>query len=146
MGNRKNLPQHGILKPSPQFAMLKDFTEKNLRRRNTNGDYLKVYSDAIGVQMNDRNGNIYRIDIQNQSMNLAETREFGLKMLNMMGKDSAKFNNWCEVAGTRLTNQKNFTSAFAPFPNSQMLYGFEVLHAYQDEKPWYVLVVVTDPN
>jgi len=33
MGNGKNLPQHGILKTNPQLAMLKDFTEKNLRRR-----------------------------------------------------------------------------------------------------------------
>ena len=32
MGNGKNLPQHGNLKPSPQHTMLKDFTEKNLRR------------------------------------------------------------------------------------------------------------------
>jgi hypothetical protein len=32
MGNGKNLPQHGNLKTIPQFAMLKDFTEKNLRR------------------------------------------------------------------------------------------------------------------
>ena len=32
MGNGKNLPQHGILKTNPQLAMLKDFTEKNLRR------------------------------------------------------------------------------------------------------------------
>ena len=34
MGNGKNLPQHGNLKPSPQHTMLKDFTEKNLRRHN----------------------------------------------------------------------------------------------------------------
>jgi hypothetical protein len=33
MGNWKNLPQHGKPKPSPQFKMLKHFTEKNLRRR-----------------------------------------------------------------------------------------------------------------
>jgi hypothetical protein len=32
MGNRKNLPQHGQPKPSPQFKMLKHFTEKKLRR------------------------------------------------------------------------------------------------------------------
>jgi hypothetical protein len=31
MGNRKNLPQHGKSNPSPQFKMLKHFTEKNLR-------------------------------------------------------------------------------------------------------------------
>jgi hypothetical protein len=33
MGNRKNLPQHGKSNPSPQFKMLKHFTEKNLRGR-----------------------------------------------------------------------------------------------------------------
>ena len=33
MGNGKNLPQHGILKTNPQLAMLKDFTERNLRRQ-----------------------------------------------------------------------------------------------------------------
>jgi hypothetical protein len=32
MGNWKNLPQHGKSKPSPQFKMLKHFTEKTLRR------------------------------------------------------------------------------------------------------------------
>jgi hypothetical protein len=48
MGNGKNLPQHGNLKPSPQHTMLKDFTEKNLRRhrkglaRITNRDMNKV--------------------------------------------------------------------------------------------------------
>jgi hypothetical protein len=34
MGNRKNLPQHGKSNPSPQFKMLKHFTEKNLRGPN----------------------------------------------------------------------------------------------------------------
>jgi hypothetical protein len=41
MGNWKNLPQHGKPKPSPQFKMLKHFTEKNLRRRRFHSAPLK---------------------------------------------------------------------------------------------------------
>jgi hypothetical protein len=41
MGNGKNLPQHGNLKPSPQHTMLKDFTEKNLRRRRSTDQILR---------------------------------------------------------------------------------------------------------
>jgi hypothetical protein len=42
MGNGENLPQHGILKPTPHFAMLKDFTEKNLRRTENKGGNINI--------------------------------------------------------------------------------------------------------
>ena len=44
MGNGTNLPQHGNPKTRPRFAMLKDFTENNLRRQKNPGLYDANYA------------------------------------------------------------------------------------------------------
>jgi hypothetical protein len=59
MGNGKNLPQHGNLKPSPQHTMLKDFTEKNLRRPLNRGAATKLrpFCFAIEPRCDGKSGN-----------------------------------------------------------------------------------------
>jgi hypothetical protein len=102
-------------------------------------------SDSISVfSRRDNSGNVRRVEIQSLVMNIADTRALGDSLLQMMGKDETAFNAWCDKAGKDGVDTPTFDSAGAHLANGKVC-AFSTLCGFNDEKPWIINFVITDP-
>jgi len=61
-----------------------------------------------------------------------------------MGKDKTGFNAWCDKVGNRWMDEPGFTSAASHLPNSDKTFGFQARATFNNEKPWYILLIISD--
>jgi hypothetical protein len=103
---------------------------------------IQYKSDFIDIEITDR---IRRIEIHSPNLNVEDVKTLGDSLLRLMGKDEENFNAWCDKVGNRWMDQPQFSSGNAYFPNGGKTYGFQTLPTFNNEKPWYILLVITDP-
>jgi hypothetical protein len=78
-------------------------------------------------------------------MDIDETRELGLQICNMFGRDPSDFIAWCNKVGNHWLDAPLYSSRNIYMPNSNETFGFQTLRTYTDEKPWYINFVITSP-
>ena len=90
-------------------------------------------------------GTIQRIEMHSPIMDIAETRELGLQLCNMLGRDPSDFLAWCDKVGNHWLDAPLYDGFSLPIPNDNKFFGFGVKRTYTDEKPWYILFFITSP-
>ena len=94
--------------------------------------------DAMG-------NHVREIELQTPFMDIDETREFGKALLQMMGKDTASFDAWCNKVGNNWIDAPLYDSYNARQPNNDKTYAFGTHITFNNEKPWYIDFIISDP-
>lgn len=87
---------------------------------------------------------VREVELHTQDMNIDETHEFGDSLLQMMGKDTASFDAWCNKVGNKWVDAPLYSSDSSQVPDSNKFYNFQMLRSYGDEKPWVINFIITD--
>lgn len=108
-----------------------------------NGKTIQYKAKLTSVDaMGDR---VREIQLQSGWMNIADTRSLGDSLLQMMGKDTASFDAWCNKVGNNWIDQPEWTSGGLRMPDGNKFYGFATHITFNNESPWYVDFFVSDP-
>lgn len=91
-------------------------------------------------------GTIRKVEMHSPIMNIDETRELGLQLCAMLGRDPADFSAWCDKVGNNWKeNPTLFSSGGSRTPNSDKFAGFGILNSFDNDKPWYIDFFITSP-
>jgi hypothetical protein len=104
----------------------------------------QFYADAVKIVVNETNLETVRIELQSPIMNIASARVLGDSLLETMGKDKSEFHAWCDKAGNKWSFTPLFSSIDKQLPNGKF-YGFTTLHGFNNDKPWIVNLIISDP-
>ena len=105
-----------------------------------NGETVQYPADLISIDV--IHDQIQRIDLHAPKMNIDDLRQFGNKLLQLMGKNTTDFNAWCDKVGNKWMDQPEYSSGNAQVPNSDKSYGFTTHHTFDNDKPWYIYFVI----
>jgi hypothetical protein len=108
------------------------------------GDKVVEYSAVlISVNAESENGQIMRIEMQTANMNIDETRELGIQLCDMFGRDPRDFLAWCDKVGNHWLDSPLYSSRNIYVPNGNETFGFQTLHTFNNESPWMINFIIT---
>jgi hypothetical protein len=90
-------------------------------------------------------GTIRKVEMHSPIMNIDETRQLGIQLCNMLGRDPAEFLAWCNNAANHGLDSALFSSGGSQMSNSDNFGGFGILRTYDSDKPWYIDFFITSP-
>jgi len=97
----------------------------------------------ISVNAQNENGQIMRVEMQTPNMNIDETRELGLQLCSMFGRDPGDYLTWCDKVGNHWLDSPLYSSRNIYVTNSNETFGFQTLHSYNNDNPWIINLVIT---
>jgi hypothetical protein len=103
-----------------------------------NGQTIDYKVRFIDISIKNQNGDILEAQLRSPMMNIAETRELGLQLCNMLGDDPKDFLAWCDKVGNHWLDTPLYSVR-------DHYYGFETFHTSNDEKPWSVSFEMMNP-
>jgi hypothetical protein len=93
------------------------------------------------------NGQARRIEMHSPIMDIDETRELGLQICSIFGRDPSDFVVWCDkVRNDWKENPTLFSSRNIYVSGNDETFGFQTLNTFDNEKPWYINFVITSPQ
>jgi len=108
-----------------------------------NGNTFKFTAKLTDVEA--RDDDVRTIELHTPDMNIEEIREFGKQLCELQGLDATDFLAWCDKVGNQWVDAPLYDGKSLPLPNSNKFYGFGILRAYNNEKPWCINFFITSP-
>mgnify|MGYP001598368567 FL=1 len=106
---------------------------------NYNGKTVPYTASFISLDTKNGSDDLLEVALQSSNMNIDETRQLGLQLLDMLQMDSQGFTDWCNQVGNHWVDAPLWGTS----GNRHM--GFHILRGYNDEKPWLIEFVIQNP-
>jgi hypothetical protein len=128
-----------------------DLEQKNLTTSipvtlQKNGKTVSYKAQFIDISIKNGNGDILEVQLHSPIMNIDDTKVLGLELCDMFGLDSADFVAWCDKVGNHWLDAPLFGSRDIHDQKSNAVFAFQILRGYNDEKPWFInLMIIPNP-
>jgi hypothetical protein len=109
------------------------------------GRQVEFRSNAFELDVTSQNGDIETAEIQSSWMNIDNTKALGDALLQFLGQNQTEFDEWCGTNGNKWVGAKLFASSGTRMVNSGKIYAFNILRSYNNEQPWIIDLVITNP-
>ena len=134
------------------WVMEKDKPDRS-PNRNVGDSYVLTANDKavpfkatfINISAKDESGEIIRLEMQTPNMDINEARDLGLNICEMLNLDPKDFLAWCGKVGNRSLGTELYHSKGFRDSEGKKIYGFQMLHTYDNEKPWCMNFVIQSP-
>lgn len=111
-----------------------------------NGNLIRY--QAILISVDCLNGNdlnhVSEIQTQMEIMNIDETRKMGLQLCSLLKTDPEGFLAWCDKVGNHWLDSPLYgVSSRGTIAKKDI--SFQILHSFNNDKPWGINVMISDP-
>lgn len=110
-----------------------------------NNKTIQYSAVLISVTAQNNTGLLTEAQLQTPNMNIDETQKLGMQLCDMFGLDSSDFLAWCDKVGNHWLDAPLYGSREIHVPNSNAVFVFQTLRAYNNEKPWFINFMIM-PN